>query len=799
MRIDRKNVFFVLVIAMFFCVSLFSLHTETLAEPPSNFHDDNAGSEENPFLIANLANLRWLSETPDVWCEWVSGSNFLWYHFLQTADIDATETIYWEDGCGFRPIGVRNLTGSAGNDKGFMGVYDGNGYSIKNLFINCPHNIVIYCAPVPGMFGVIQNGTIKNLRLENVNILPNEDLHYNQVGPLAGIIQGGLIENVSVTGQMVIEASSRLTGGLAGDASHTTIRNSYSSLFIIDATSHSIRIGGLVGYLYNSTIENSYFNGFINSSIESDGYGGLVGRASESRIRNCYVVSEDSFININSFIGWISHPNPTGFPSIITNNLWDEETTGITQLFNVETGQGTVSGNYGKTTAEMKQATTYIDNGWDFENIWFMKPFINNGYPYLRSMIDARKTPGNFNAEIVDGDIVLTWEEPGNEMDNGFHQNFGQLYKSSINYRIYRNDVFLVETTELSYIDTDIELDEKYNYFLIALYEDGDFGATDLSIITVVYSPPKNLVAWAGDGEVTLSWESSDVQKYGEVLRYNIYRDGVLIDEVLSPPYKARQIEYIDKGLKNGDEHEYYITAVWGGEIDGVSEPTNIVNIVLDFMMLPPTELEGSVSNVNGNTVIINWKPPYSENHDGENRTSRRINNSVKRNVSEVESLKGYNIYRDEDFLFFCQASGLSNYRYIQSYVPVGEYVYSVSAVYNGGESEYVSVEIEVYASEFEDIEVPLMTELVGNFPNPFNPETMIKFNIAVESIVSIDIYNIRGQRVRNLLNESMKAGFHQVLWNGEDEYGRDVGSGMYFYVMRAGDFTTVRRMVLLK
>ncbi|MCL2062938.1 MAG: T9SS type A sorting domain-containing protein [Candidatus Cloacimonetes bacterium] len=795
MRIDRKNVFFVLVIAMFFCVSLFSLHTETLAEPPSNFHDDNAGSEENPFLIANLANLRWLSETPDVWCEWVSGSNFLWYHFLQTADIDATETIYWEDGCGFRPIGVRNLTGSAGNDKGFMGVYDGNGYSIKNLFINCPHNIVIYCVPVPGMFGVILGGTIKNLRLDNVSILPNEDLLYNEVGPLAGIIQGGLIENVSVTGQM-IGASWTIAGGLVGNAINSTIRNNYSSFIIIDATNYSNITGGLVGGSSNTTIENSYFNGFINSSIERDSNGGLVGYASRSRISNCYVVSDVIFTNINSFIGEIHH---TWGVSIITNNLWDEETTGVSQLFNVEIGHGTVIDNFGKTTEEMKQKSTYIDNGWDFENIWFMKPYINSGYPYLRSMIDARKSPGNFNAEIVDGDIVLTWEEPGNEMDNGFHQSFGQFYKSSINYRLYRNDVFLVETTELSYIDTDIELDEKYNYFLIALYEDGDFGATDLSIITVVYSPPKNLVAWAGDGEVTLSWESSDVQKYGELLRYNIYRDGVLIDEVLSLPYKGWQIEYIDKGLKNGDEHEYYITAVWGGAIEGVSEPTNIVNIVLDFMMLPPTELEGSVSSVNGNTVIINWKPPYRENHDGENRTSRRINNSVKRNVSEVESLKGYNIYRNEEFLTFRQASGLSNYRYIQAYVPVGEYVYSVSAVYNGGESEHVSVEIEVYASEFEDIEIPLITELIGNFPNPFNPETIIKFNIAVESIVSIDIYNIRGQRVRNLLNESMNVGFHQVLWNGEDEYGRDVGSGLYFYVMRAGDFTTVRRMVLLK
>ncbi|MCL2062889.1 MAG: T9SS type A sorting domain-containing protein, partial [Candidatus Cloacimonetes bacterium] len=94
---------------------------------------------------------------------------------------------------------------------------------------------------------------------------------------------------------------------------------------------------------------------------------------------------------------------------------------------------------------------------------------------------------------------------------------------------------------------------------------------------------------------------------------------------------------------------------------------------------------------------------------------------------------------------------------------------------------------------------IPEKTALLANFPNPFNPITTISFDLAVDSIVSIDIFNIRGQRVKTVTNEHFGAGSHNVEWNGTDENGRSVGSGIYFYRMVSGDFTDVKRMVLLK
>ena len=104
-----------------------------------------------------------------------------------------------------------------------------------------------------------------------------------------------------------------------------------------------------------------------------------------------------------------------------------------------------------------------------------------------------------------------------------------------------------------------------------------------------------------------------------------------------------------------------------------------------------------------------------------------------------------------------------------------------------------------VIVSESDIIEPALATALAGNFPNPFNPETTIRFAIREDAFVSIEIYNIRGQRVRNLVNEERRAGEYSIVWNGRDDHGNSVASGVYFYRMRAGDYHSIRRMILMK
>lgn len=95
---------------------------------------------------------------------------------------------------------------------------------------------------------------------------------------------------------------------------------------------------------------------------------------------------------------------------------------------------------------------------------------------------------------------------------------------------------------------------------------------------------------------------------------------------------------------------------------------------------------------------------------------------------------------------------------------------------------------------------LPLANALSQNYPNPFNPETTIRYDLSSDAIVSLTIYNVMGQVVRQLVDgESLAAGQYQAVWDGRNESGVGVASGMYFYLLHAGDYVAKRKMVLLR
>ncbi len=94
---------------------------------------------------------------------------------------------------------------------------------------------------------------------------------------------------------------------------------------------------------------------------------------------------------------------------------------------------------------------------------------------------------------------------------------------------------------------------------------------------------------------------------------------------------------------------------------------------------------------------------------------------------------------------------------------------------------------------------LPTTTELLGNYPNPFNPTTVIAYRLPATAKVSVSIYNLLGQIVRTYYQGEQSAGEHRVTWDSRDENGQNVASGMYFYKLVAGDFIATRKMVLLK
>ena len=109
-------------------------------------------------------------------------------------------------------------------------------------------------------------------------------------------------------------------------------------------------------------------------------------------------------------------------------------------------------------------------------------------------------------------------------------------------------------------------------------------------------------------------------------------------------------------------------------------------------------------------------------------------------------------------------------------------------------EGEKITVE-EDYHPPF----TPKTNALLQNYPNPFNPQTTITFDIVNAERVNIDVFNVNGRIVRNLLNERRSGGRHSIQWNGRDNSGSTVPSGIYFYRITAGNFNATRKMILLR
>ncbi len=124
---------------------------------------------------------------------------------------------------------------------------------------------------------------------------------------------------------------------------------------------------------------------------------------------------------------------------------------------------------------------------------------------------------------------------------------------------------------------------------------------------------------------------------------------------------------------------------------------------------------------------------------------------------------------------------------------------------YDSTQSLYAVVEYAILISPKsssvaeDEVELPKGFELFPNYPNPFNNQTEIKYNLSKPTEVSLAIYNILGQKVRTLVKDERQNGTMTVSWNGKDDRGREVSSGIYFYQLKAGEFSQTRRMVLLK
>jgi len=193
--------------------------------------------------------------------------------------------------------------------------------------------------------------------------------------------------------------------------------------------------------------------------------------------------------------------------------------------------------------------------------------------------------------------------------------------------------------------------------------------------------------------------------------------------------------------------------------------------------------------------------------------TARAEAETVKllwRTESEVNNV-GFTVYRSEaedgkytkvTFLNGAGTTGMpTDYQLADTKVEQGKtyfyYIEDIDITGKRNKSQVIKVSVPV-------IPIPKQFALLQNYPNPFNPETWIPYQLPDDVAVSIFIYNIQGRLVRRLELGEQSAGSYMtrdkaVYWDGKDDRGEKVASGIYWYTLRAGDFDAMRRMVIVK
>ena len=127
-------------------------------------------------------------------------------------------------------------------------------------------------------------------------------------------------------------------------------------------------------------------------------------------------------------------------------------------------------------------------------------------------------------------------------------------------------------------------------------------------------------------------------------------------------------------------------------------------------------------------------------------------------------------------------------------------YVHTTNGVYSFDISDIAYIDFpDVSVDEFEYLISKIPIKLLQNYPNPFNPKTTIKFELSKPGKTKVAIYNIKGQKVKILLDEKLESGKHSLVWNGKNEKGKKVASGTYFYKVEVNKEIKVKKMLLIK
>ncbi len=316
-----------------------------------------------------------------------------------------------------------------------------------------------------------------------------------------------------------------------------------------------------------------------------------------------------------------------------------------------------------------------------------------------------------------------------------------------------------------------------------------------------------------------------NVRQNRDVTAYKVYRDEVYLAEV-----PGTETTYIDSNVSGG-LHTYYVTAMYGAnesnasnvatvfitpagfeemmQDDGTAESGYTVGptrqMAVKYSHTDPVYIHYAkvyVHTVNPAGIIIRvWDTSGANGMPGTQLAQFQYPaSSVVQGWNYVTLPEPVLIPTGQFYIGILETTnacliGLDNSSNGFSYFRIGA---------DPGWEPLTSGELMIRAiveltTSSDDPTVPALSLSAANYPNPFNPTTTISYTVPTAGDVSLKVYNMKGQVVRTLVNTSVNAGNHTVTWNGTDDNGSAVSSGLYFYKIQSNNQTLTKKMLLAK
>jgi hypothetical protein len=190
-----------------------------------------------------------------------------------------------------------------------------------------------------------------------------------------------------------------------------------------------------------------------------------------------------------------------------------------------------------------------------------------------------------------------------------------------------------------------------------------------------------------------------------------------------------------------------------------------------------PVEMMNFAFNISGKNVSLKWSTMSETNNSGF-EVERAVNRQHETgNWEKIGFVKGNG-----------NSNTTNNYSFTDNGLNTGKYKYRLKQIDYNGNFEYHAL------NQVVEIGVPNKFALRQNYPNPFNPTTKICFDLPQDENVLLSVYDLRGSKVRDILNEKKQAGYYELNFDGNG-----LSSGIYIVTLKSGNFNSTKRMILLK